>query len=162
MPTESENQLEAVVSRLQGRLDQTIQQIAGPAGLAAVVQVRELAQAAHTDRPAAQPELTRRLAQLTEVERRVVARALSIFLDLMNVAEDRQRVRILRERERAAHPAPRAESIRAAVAQLAAEGISADDLQLLHRLAAYFSPEKTFLVFFHRRRLLLNRSRYRF
>ena len=39
--------------------------------------------------------------------RRVVARALSILLDLMNVAEDRERTRILRERERAAHPAPR-------------------------------------------------------
>ena len=135
MPTESEDQLDAVVSRLQGRLDQTIQQIAGPEGLAAVVQVRELAQAAHAGRPAAQPELTRRLTQLTDVERRVVARALSIFLDLMNVAEDRQRVRILRERERAAHPAPRAESIRAAVAQLAAEGLAAGEVQrLLDRL----------------------------
>ena len=124
-------QLDAVVSRLQQRLDQTIRQIAGPEGLATVVHVRELAQAAHTGRPAALPELTRTLEQLTEVERRVVARALSIFLDLMNVAEDRQRVRILRERERATHPAPRAESIRAAVAQLAAEGLSADDVQLL-------------------------------
>ena len=131
MPPESEDQLDAVVSRLQERLDKTIRQIAGPEGLATVVHVRELAQAAHRGRPAALPELTRTLEQLTAVERRVVARALSILLDLMNVAEDRQRVRILRERERATHPAPRAESIRAAVAQLAAEGISADDLQLL-------------------------------
>ena len=135
MQSESPHQLDAVVASLQQRLDQTIQQIAGPEGLAVVVRIRELALAAHGGRPAALPELTRTLAQLTDVERRVVARALSILLDLMNVAEDRQRVRILRERERALHPTPRPESIRAAVAQWAAEGRAAGDVQqLLDRL----------------------------
>ena len=105
MPAETEHQLDAVLGRLEQRLDQTIQQIAGPEGLAAVVAVRKLAQAAHAGRPEALPELTRTLAALTADERRVVARALAIFLDLANVAEDRQRTRILRERERAAHPA---------------------------------------------------------
>jgi len=129
MPAETEHLLDAVLRRLEQRLDQTIQQIAGPEGLATVVAVRQLAQAAHAGRPEALPELTRTLAALSADERRVVARALAIFLDLANVAEDRQRARILRERERAAHPAPRAESIRAAVAQLAAEGLTADELQ---------------------------------
>ena len=91
MPPESADKLEAAVSRMQLRLDQTIRQIAGPEGLATVVHVRELAQAAHSGRPAALTELTRTLEQLTEVERRVVARALSIFLDLMNVADRAQR-----------------------------------------------------------------------
>jgi len=135
MSSETEHQLDAVLRRLEQRLDQTIQQIAGPEGLAAVVAVRDLALAARAGRPETLPELTRTLAELTADQRRVVARALSIFLDLANVAEDRQRTRILRRRERAAHPAPRAESIRAAVAQLAAEGLTADELQrVLDRL----------------------------
>ena len=94
------DRLDAVVSRLQQQLDETIRQIAGPDGLAAVAGVRELAQALYAGQPAALPELTRRLAELTSEERRVVARAFSIFLDLTNVAEDRHRVRILRERKR--------------------------------------------------------------
>ena len=128
------DRLDAVVAGLQQRLDQTIREIAGPAGLAAVVKIRELAQAAHAGRAEALSELARSLAALSADERRVVARALSIFLDLMNVAEDRQRVRVLREAQRATHPR-RAESIRAAVAQLAAEAFTVDELQqLLDRL----------------------------
>jgi phosphoenolpyruvate carboxylase len=135
MPDKSKAQLNTVVSDLQERLDATIRQIAGAESLAAVVHIRELAQAAHAGSPTALPELKCTLAQLTDDGRRVVVRALSIFLDLMNVAEDRQRVQTLREREHAAHPAPRAESIRAAVAQLAAEGLAAHDIQaLLDRL----------------------------
>ncbi len=129
MNAEAEHPLDAAVGLLQRQLDETIRQIAGPEGLAAVVTVRELAEAAKAGREGAQPDLARRLAELTADQRRVVARALSIFLDLMNVAEDRERTRILRERERAAHPAPRAESIRAAVAQWRAEGLTADDVQ---------------------------------
>nr|HPM84956.1 phosphoenolpyruvate carboxylase [Candidatus Anammoximicrobium sp.] len=129
MNAEAEHPLDAAVGLLQRQLDETIRQIAGPEGLAAVVTVRELAEAAKAGREEALPELARRLAELTADQRRVVARALSIFLDLMNVAEDRERTRILRERERAAHPAPRAESIRAAVAQWRAEGLAADDVQ---------------------------------
>ena len=36
MPVESDNPLDAAVSRLRQRLDQTIREIAGPEGLAAV------------------------------------------------------------------------------------------------------------------------------
>ena len=135
MHTETEREVGNAVSRLQQWLDQTIRQIAGCEGLEAVVKIRELAQSFHADPRELLPELTRSLTELTTDERRVVARALSILLDLMNVAEDRQRVRVLRERERSAHPEPRAESIRAAIAQLNAEGLAADDLQrLLERL----------------------------
>ena len=135
MPSMTEHELDKAVGRLQDRLDQTIQQIAGPEGLAAVARVRELAQAAHAGRPGAMRELAEELAALTGDQRRVVTRSLCILLDLMNVAEDRQRVRVLRERERAAHPAPRAESIRAAVAQWAADGRAADEVQrVLDRL----------------------------
>jgi phosphoenolpyruvate carboxylase len=136
MHTETEQPLETAAYRLQERLDETIQQIAGPEGLAAVVRVRDLARAAQAGHAEALPELARTVAALPVEHRRVVTRALSILLDLMNVAEDRERTRILRDRELAAHPAPRAESIRAAVAQWAADGLSADEVRgILDRLS---------------------------
>ncbi len=59
----------------------------------------------------------------------------SVFLDLLNLAEDRQRVRVLRERARACYPQARGESIREAISTLKERGKSADDLQqLLDRL----------------------------
>ena len=135
MSAETEQPLDTAVYGLQRRLDETIQQIGGPEGLAAVQTVRALAQAAQAGHAEALPELTRTVAALSVDHRRIVARALSILLDLMNVAEDRERTRILRERERAAHPAPRAESIRAAVALWAADGLAADEVQrVLDRL----------------------------
>lgn len=135
MPAETEQPLAAAVAHLQLRLDETIQKIAGSEGLAVVARVRELARAAHEGHAEASAELTRTVADLSADQRRLVVRALAILLDLMNVAEDRERTRILRERERAAHPAPRAESIRAAVAQWAAEGRPADQVQaVLDRL----------------------------
>ncbi len=136
MHKEIEQPLDTAVIRLQSRLDETIRQIAGPEGLAAVVRVRDLAHAARAGHSASLLELTRTVTALSVERRRVVARALSILLDLMNVAEDRERTRILRERELAAHPAPRAESIRAAVAQWAADGLAADQVEgILDRLS---------------------------
>lgn len=123
--------LDAAVAMMERRLDETIRRIAGPEGLMAVAKVRQLAQAAYAGQAGAQAELRRTLAELSDEHRRVVSRALTIFLDLTNVVEERQRIRILRARERAAHPSPRAESIRAAVSELAARGIATDDLQRL-------------------------------
>jgi phosphoenolpyruvate carboxylase len=131
----SAEKLDTAVSHLQQLLDETICQIAGAEGLATVACVREAARAAHAEQPGARQTLADQLTALSAAQRRLVARAFLIFLDVMNVAEDRQRVRVLRERERAADPAPRAESIRASLAQLAAEGLTAGDLQsLLDRL----------------------------
>jgi phosphoenolpyruvate carboxylase len=129
MSVDTEQPLATAIRRLQERLDNTIQQIAGPQGLAAVVKIREMSCAAQTGHEDVLRALEQAVAALEADERRVVVRAFSILLDLMNVAEDRERTRILRERERAAHPAPRAESIRDAVAQWAADGLAADEVQ---------------------------------
>lgn len=58
-----------------------------------------------------------------------LCRAFSIFFDLANLAEDRHRVRVLRQREKEREPAPRGESIRAAVAGLKSRGLTADQLR---------------------------------
>ncbi len=57
--------------------------------------------------------------------------ALSGAFDLTNLAEDRHRIRVLREREMQSHPKPRAESIGAAIEQLASQGMTAEQTQAL-------------------------------
>ena len=72
---------------------------------------------------------------LSADEARVTSSAFAVYFDLVNLAEEAQRVWALRERERAAHPAPIGESLGAAVAQLRARGVSADEMaQLLRHL----------------------------
>ncbi|TWT36962.1 Phosphoenolpyruvate carboxylase [Posidoniimonas corsicana] len=66
------------------------------------------------------------LAGLDAEQLRIVIQAFSGFLELANLAEDRQRVRALRERELKIHPEPRRESAFAAVQELAARGLTAE------------------------------------
>ncbi len=61
-------------------------------------------------------------------EAELVARAFTAYFELINLAEEQQRVRVLRAREAAAHPQPMAESIAAGVAGLSQMGV--DDYEL--------------------------------
>ena len=119
------------VRLLDGKLDSVIVEEAGPAASALVAEIRRLARDRREGLPDAERALAARIEGLTVAEARIVARALSIFFDLANIAEDRQRVRVLRERERQRHPQPLGESLMAGVAALAAAGTSADEVQRL-------------------------------
>ncbi len=79
----------------------------------------------------ADDQLSQLIANLDEDQLRVVIRAFSIFLDLVNIAEDRQRIRVLNERQRLAAPGFRPESIGQAVQRLADQGYSALEVQRL-------------------------------
>ena len=93
--------------------------------------MRRLAALAHTADPALLDRLAEEVSRLDLTSLRIASRAISISMDLSNVAEDRQRIRVLRRRETESAPEPRRESIRSAIAQLAAAGRTADEMRTL-------------------------------
>jgi phosphoenolpyruvate carboxylase len=124
------------VRLLGDMLGSVIREIAGGDAFELVEQVRSLARDRREGRHDGEPALAARIESLEEPQATVVARAFSIFFDLVNIAEDRQRVRVLRERERSRHPEPLGESLPAGIAELKELGAPADDVQrVLDRLA---------------------------
>ena len=119
------------VDRLGRSFGEVIQKFAGREGFELVEQVRGLARQLSERNAAAGVELQSLLARLAPAELKVVIRSFSVFLELANLAEDRQRVRVLRQREREAYPEPRRESIGDAVAAFHARGLSTAEVQSL-------------------------------
>ena len=78
---------------------------------------------------AAARELEELVTALSLEDAQVLIRSLSRWFQLMNLAEDNERVRRLRRRERGLGDAPRAGSLRAAVTHLAERGVSAAELR---------------------------------
>ncbi|MCL4266455.1 MAG: phosphoenolpyruvate carboxylase [Anaerolineae bacterium] len=75
------------------------------------------------------------VAGLTISQTELVARAYATYFELVNLAEEINRVRVLRERERAAHPQPLQESIAAAITQLRQLGVDEYEMgKLLDKL----------------------------
>ena len=85
------------------------------------------------------PAIDKRLATIVDGldnnEAELVARAFTAYFELINLAEEQHRVRVLRAREAEAHPEPLAESIMGAVAGLSQMGVNNYELaRLLDRL----------------------------
>src|SRR5258706_7016123 len=74
--------------------------------------------------PGAAESLAAEVARLTPDSAWAVASAFTLYFDLVNLAEERYRVRALRERERHLYPAPVSESVSSAIGQLKARGLS--------------------------------------
>lgn len=119
------------VESLQQLLEQIVTEQAGEDSSRLITQLRQLARERRVGLPGADDRLARRIQQLSEEEIAVAVRALSIYFDLANLAEDLQRVRVLRERELAAGDRPRQESLAAAVAALKQSGRSAGEVRAL-------------------------------
>ncbi len=102
-----------------------------------IEEIRQEARLTASGDAAAGQRLAERLKTLALDELRTVVRAFSMFLELANVAEDRQRVRTLRERERQAYPHPHRESIGDAIERLRDRNLTAAETQaLLNRIHA--------------------------
>ncbi|MBI1338164.1 MAG: phosphoenolpyruvate carboxylase [Phycisphaera sp.] len=96
-----------------------------------VERVRGLSKRRREGDAGADGELENLIASLDEAQLCDVIRAMSTFFDLANLAEDRHRIRVLRQREAEAYPAPRKESIGAAIDFLSQKGFTAGQIQSL-------------------------------
>ncbi|HET6423731.1 MAG TPA: phosphoenolpyruvate carboxylase, partial [Planctomycetaceae bacterium] len=117
------------VEMLNSLLEDVLVEQAGSQLAQLLKQIRQLAKERRVGLPNSGERLAQRIRDLDEEEIAVAVRALSVSFDLANLAEDLERVRVLRERERTAGEQTRPESIGDAVRQLHAAGMSADDMQ---------------------------------
>jgi phosphoenolpyruvate carboxylase len=112
-------------------LGQVLRSAAGRETFDLIEEVRALSKLRRQGDAEAATKLRKLISGMTEKQASEVIRALSFFFDLANLAEDRHRVRVLRQRERELHPAPLRESIMAAVDAIKASGGDADAAQSL-------------------------------
>jgi phosphoenolpyruvate carboxylase len=136
MPAESDR-LSEQIHRLGDLLGETIVEQEGRALFDVVEELRASAKAHRFGDEAAGERLLARIEALPLAEARGVTKAFATYFKLVNLAEDEERVRVLRRREREAAAAgvPAGETVAAAVRELAEAGISPQALQsLLDRL----------------------------
>ncbi len=96
-------------------------------------QIRADAKAYRAGDANAASRLAERVTSLSPEVARVVASAFTLYFDLVNLAEEAQRVRALRDREREQHPAPIDESIAWAIAELKQRGAPSEQMRQLLR-----------------------------
>jgi phosphoenolpyruvate carboxylase len=118
-----DEQLKPEVRFLTTHLGEIIREQAGPQVFEAVEEIRKLAKSIRAGDQNAIPPLEARVAQLSHAEAYDVGHAFSLFFQLVNLAEQRARLRRLR-----ASPAP-ARSLKALFAELRSAGVTAETLQ---------------------------------
>ena len=106
----------------------------------ALFETEEHIRIAAKDRRGGDVEAAKQLEALVEAlsvdDARAVSAAFTTYFDLVNLAEEYNRVQQLRERESAQHPAPLSESVGGAVASLKDEGVTTTQMRtLLERLS---------------------------
>jgi phosphoenolpyruvate carboxylase len=111
---------------LGGILDEVISAVEGPRALELHRRAIELGERSRSGEAEAAEQLARLVAGLELAEIVLLIRMLTRWFQLMNLAEDLDRVRRIRALD--AQPGPRRGSLYAAVAQLAADGTSAEEL----------------------------------
>ena len=116
---------------LTGVLRQVIEVSEGSGAVELLDEAVALGRAVRADDENAAERLAALVAGLDLDATATLVRSLTRWFQLVNLAEDNERVRRLRQRELRQSPAPREGSLRDAIAQLAARGTSADELQRL-------------------------------
>ena len=108
--------------------------------------IRALAKARRVGDDAAAQELHEEVIALRNEEARVIASAFATYFDLVNLAEENQRVQYLRQRADASYPEPISESIGEAISILKKRGMTREQMSaLLNGLSiAIFTPSPSF------------------
>ena len=125
-------------------LGRTIEEQEGRGLFERVEEARALAKSSRAGETGAREQLLTLAHGLSLPEARGVVKSFTTYFQLVNLAEEQERVRVLHERslEAAADGRPIGESAGAAVRQLASEGVTADQMQaVLDRL--YVQPVLT-------------------
>lgn len=119
--------------RLLGNLlGQIIQEQHGDEAFELVEEVRRIAKARRRNIPDAATKLENLIRETSLEEKQILTKAFANYFQLTNIAEDQQRIRVLRERERADRLR---ESINTGIVELKQNGSSADDVKaLLNRI----------------------------
>jgi len=124
------------VRLLEGVLEGVIVELAGQDTFDRLAVIRRLARERRGGEHAAEQPLAERIESLDPATARDIVQAMTIYFDLVNIAEDRQRVRVLRDRERTSFPEPLGESLAAGLQELRQLGLGpAEVQQALDRLA---------------------------
>ena len=102
-----------------------------PALFAVEERIRALAKGHRADGPASVARLPTEVAAMPIDTARAVASAFALYFDLVNLAEEAQRIQELRRRARERAPAPIGESIGEAVARLRGQGVTPEEMASL-------------------------------
>jgi phosphoenolpyruvate carboxylase len=126
--------LSAEIHFLGDLLGETIARLAGPDALALVEEIRAATKALRANHSVAEARRLRdRLEGLDLPSLRTLSRAFSLYFDLINLAEQRARLRAIHHRASLSKE-PVAESIEAALIELKTRGVAAPDVaKLLQR-----------------------------
>jgi phosphoenolpyruvate carboxylase len=134
MPSSAENQrIGKYVRLLADILGDVIRQQAGEELFYAEETIRRLTKerrTAHND-PAIEAELAGQVESLSLVDKELIARAFTVYFELINLVEEHHRVQVLQERERQTETQPLRDSIAEAIARLRQQGLDQADLQQL-------------------------------
>jgi phosphoenolpyruvate carboxylase len=123
-------ELRDMIDRLATLLGEVIREQESQALLDVEERIRELSKARRAGDPTAAEALARAVAALSPEEANGVARAFALYFDLVNLAEETQRVRALRQREREAGTVYE-DSLAETIGALKAQGVTAEQMAAL-------------------------------
>ncbi|MEK6574278.1 MAG: phosphoenolpyruvate carboxylase [Chloroflexota bacterium] len=123
--------LSATIRLLGDLLGEVIGEQESPAIFEAEERIRALAKARRGGDDSAGSRLAAEVAVLSPEVSRAAAAAFTLYFDLINVAEESQRVSALRQRERERHPVPSGESVADTISLLKKLGVTAGQMKAL-------------------------------
>lgn len=126
--TNGQSSLSQDIRFLAGTLGHIIREQHGDEAFDLVEQVRQTAKARRAGEPGAADDLIAIIKGATLEQKNVLVKAFSTYFQLINIAEDQERIRVLRSREMAQ---ALKESVHASIANLAEAGINTAEMRAL-------------------------------